>query len=324
MRIHEIILFEADQQPRIGQPVRSRTRTKATLGNMDPSRGVGLQNKWQIIDRKTNQPIHDFVTKPDPADYKGPEDEPYNIAREWLSKNREWLSKNRPDLIDPIDPGWTLYQKPSRMVNIGQGAFKGARVNPLAPGLEITKREFYPDRDTGGNAWLQAVSKYNRRNPLGNPWLPVITRISKKTDWQGRVRTQTSEMSLEDGASLSPEAILSFATRIFPNFENSIDKKFQKWLLSNRIDRQQYDNRFKISWNLWDQFVSLIRDTLNFPQYGNNPNADYYSRDDYMKRALRMAKNLEKKGHRLDIHSGNIMVRNTGRGWQPVLTDPLS
>ena len=315
MRIYE--LFLEDQQPRMGQPVRSRTRTKATLGDMTPHVGVGLQNKWQIIDRKTNQPIHDFVTKPDPADYQGPQDEPYNIAR-------EWLSKNRPDLIDPIDPEWTLYQKPSRMVNIGQGAFKGARENPLAPGQEITKREFYPERDTGGNAWLQAVSNYNRRNPLGNPWLPVITRISKKTDWQGRVRTQTSEMSLEDGASLSPDAIMSFATRIFPNFENSINKKFRKWLIWNRIDQKHYDRRFEDSWNLWDQFVSLIRDTLNFPQYGNNPNADYYSRDDYMKRVLRMAKNLEKKGHRLDIHSGNIMVRNTGRGWQPVLTDPLS
>lgn len=316
MRIYE--LFLEDQQPRMGQPVRSRTRTKASLGNMNPNRGVGLQNKWQIIDRKTNQPIHDFVTKPDMADYQGPEDEPYNIAR-------EWLSKNRPDLIDPLDPGWTLYQKPSRMVNIGQGAFKGARVNPLAPGQEITKREFQPEEDIGGNAWLQAVVDYNRRNPLGNPWLPVITRISTKTDWRGRVRTQTSEMSLEDGASLSPEAILSFATRIFPNFENSIDKKFQKWLLSNRIDRQQYDNRFAISWNLWDHFVHLVQDALSFLEYSNDPKEDYYSPDDYMKKALRMVKNLiEKKGHGLDIHSGNIMVRNTGRGWQPVLTDPLS
>jgi hypothetical protein len=308
MRIYE--LFLEDQPPGIGRPVNIKTKSQSDLSNQPASRTPD-RYKWQIMSPDGKEIYHKFrlpgITSP------------YDLRSQYQYAE-DWLKVNLPEIFNQNQ--WKIALQPSRMANVGQGAYKQVRQHPV--GQEIVKREIRSGGDTGGTAWLKAVVNYNRRNPLGNPWLPVITEIRTKTDPQGQVRTQSSEMSLEDGATLSPEAILSFATRIFPNFEKFVDYKFQKLLQQNDISQQEYDDRFANNHRLWKYFVLLINVVLGDPLSDVVPKSFALSPDVYMKRALQMAKNLEKKGHTFDVHPGNVMVRNTGRGWQPVLTDPLS
>ena len=50
----------------------------------------------------------------------------------------------------------------------------------------------------------------------------------------------------------------------------------------------------------------------------------YYTEDENMLKALALVNQTARKYKvEHDLHSQSIMVRNTGRGWQPVITDPL-
>lgn len=299
MRIYEIILLEADQLPGIGQPVRSDTISK--VGHDDDDIGRPDIRMFQIADKNSHQIYHKFQA---------------DNFFDAYDKAAEWLKKNLPNVYTSFN--WAVNAIPPRMANKGAGAFKIARNDPTAPGYQVIKQEKRPGGDPGGTAWLNAIIEYNRTNPLGNPWLPVVTRISTKTDSKGQVRTQSSEMSLEDGANLSPEIILSFATRIFPNFESFVDHQ------SQGLDQKSYDTRFDNSFKLWRFFVDLIRKVFSDPESADSPTSFNYSEDDNMKEALQIVEKITTSSHYgLDIHTGNIMVRNTGRGWQPVLTDPL-
>lgn len=308
MKIHE--LFEANQPPGIGQPVNFKTKSQSGLANQ-PMNRTPDRYKWQIMSPDGKEIYHKFRISSSRSPYD------FTPAYQYAE---EWLKANLPDIFNRNQ--WKIGLQPSRMANVGLGVYKQVRQHPI--GQEIVKREIRPGQDTGGTAWLNAVVNYNRRNPLGNPWLPIITEIRTRTDLSGATRIQSSEMPLEEGSNLSSEIILSIATRTFPNFESFVDYKFKKLLRQNEISQQEYDNRFSNSQRLWKYFVLLINVVLGDFPADVVPKSFALSPDVYMKRALQMTKNLKKKGHTLDVHPGNVMVRNTGRGWQPVLTDPLS
>ena len=293
MRISE--LFE--DIPPLGQPTRSATQTKADLTN--PPQPF----RWKVtaVRGEEDDVTHEFTVL-------GGRIEADKKAKEWFKNTFGRKPRSGEYFIDPAP----------RTAKIGSGAFLDVRLHPSQH--EVVKRERYPgEMNQGGQAWTDAVIKYNKTNPLGNPWLPYITELRTVTDPEGTTRTQVTQERLESGYSLSLEAIESIANRIFPNFTMSMTPAGKK-----RTSASDY----------WREFTYMVDKIRHSPELSKletittknsvvpNP---YYTEDENMLKALALVNQTARKykvAH--DLHSENIMVRNTGRGWQPVITDPLS
>lgn len=297
MRIKEIL----EDIPPLGQPTRSTTQTKADLTNPpEPFR-------WKVtaVRGEDDDVTHEFTVL-------GGRIEANKKAKEWFKDTFGREPRSGEYFIDPAP----------RTARVGSGSFSDVRLHPSQH--EVVKRERYPgEMNLGGQAWTDAVIKYNETNPLGNPWLPYITELRTVTDPEDVTRTQVTQGRLESGYDLSLEAIEYIANRIFSNFSAS---------LTSAISKQAKPARY------WDEFVRIIAGILVKPSLASvqtiekkvkgrvvevpNP---YYTEDENMLEALALVNQTARK-YKLsrDLHSENIMVRNTGRGWQPVLTDPIA
>lgn len=299
MRVHE--LFEANIPP-LGQPARSATQTKADLTNPpEPFR-------WKVTAVRDNEDdvTHQFTVL-------GGRIEANKMARKWFNDTFGRPPRSDEYFIDPVP----------RTARVGSGAFSDVRLHPSQH--EVVKRERYPggEMNLGGQVWTDAVIKYNKTNPLGNPWLPYITELRTVTDPEGITRIQTTQGRLEHGSNLSIDALRAMANRIFPNFAINRSPTQGKSLEPNEY---------------WRLFVRLIVEILTNPSLASMttlnkkvkgrvveiPNP-HYTEDFNMLEALALVNQTARK-YKLeyDLHNENIMVRNTGRGWQPVITDPLS
>lgn len=298
MRVHE--LFEADIPP-LGQPTRSATQTKAELTSLN------TPFRWKVTVVKGGEEddvTHEFTAL-------GGRDQAEKVAKKWFKDTFGRKPRSGEYFIDSAP----------RIASVGSGAFSDVRLHPNQH--EVVRRERYPGDDRGGQAWTNAVIKYNETNPLGNPWLPYITELRTVTDPDQVTRMQTTQGRLESGFSLSLEALESIANRIFPNFSAS---------LTPAISQQAKPAMH------WDAFVRMIAGILVNPslasdrtiekkvkgQFVEVPNP-YYTEDENMLEALALVNQTATKYRvEYDLHDENIMLRNTGRGWQPVITDPLA
>lgn len=146
-------------------------------------------------------------------------------------------------------------------------------------------------RHDGKYHWIKMIKPY-----MGdNPYLPVYYNIRFERDKNGFIRTIYGMEKLTSLFRLSGEEKSTLAAKTFNNDSFYDDPD----LTPNRI-------------------ANILKDMANDLRKGTDLKID-----DDLKQALNLINYLNAKHFKLDIHGKNIMARNTSRGYQLVITDPI-
>lgn len=144
--------------------------------------------------------------------------------------------------------------------------------------------------------WIKAIKPY-----MGdNPYLPVYYDVKFIRDKNNMVRTEYTMEKLTHLDNLDQKRLQALAAKNF-NYDNFWEQK----VTVNTI-------------------VRCVRELLN--QIRSGETTLRFDIDDDFKQALKLIAKLidQKEEFGEDLHGGNIMARNTSRGLQLVITDPIS